>query len=496
VPVTPKAEIKGLFEAGLHDDALARLLELAHGVDRDSEFKVRGDVFLALSAGVAGLAGAGRNQDALRVMDEIRTRYSEEPAPKLRALVVRAFLQMETPIWNSLGEPERALASLDTAWSMVASSDPLIRAGAGVEVLLSKSAQLHSIGRFDEAVVVVDSAMQAIADATSASEAGRTRKALKAIVYKLEDLVALDRGREAVTLGQQLGDLLRGFSSEVMAEEDREERAGSESELARALAQVTGGDAWSELESADRDLTAEELAERAVRLYRIAAPWAVPATTGMPSAVDAAAEVLRNFADGYAMFAVAGGALSPDQRASLPLPRRQDSEASLRAFDVPDWAEAQGHPLTLPDPRTDTNRGAEVYTLERAEEDYFDGRFRQHVTTLTYVYEFLTIIGRFPTGRQAMRDDTVRRTAQQLITVKQAGARLGFVGEASGRTGAAFVGLVIARAVFLASHDEEGAKPIPFPSVAQLREILHETGGYDWLSAANTGLPPWTDLEH
>lgn len=489
--MTAKGEIEALLGVGRHDEAIARCLELARGVERGSEIEARREVFAALLACTDALFRLGHNRDALRATEEIRARFSDDPDLNLRAAVVSVLGRIETAIWLSLEQPERAIESLDMAWAMAASSDRILQSGVGVVVLVNKATVLHSLGRSDEAVVVVDSSMGAIADATLASEADRSKQALKAVLFKLENLLALDRGEEPPALAQQLADLLDTFSSEVAVVEDHEDVPGSEVELARVAAECVNGEAWSELESAAQNLTVEARRERAIGLYRVSEPWAVSAATGATSSADAAAELVRNFADGYAMLSVG---LSPGETARLPLPQRAEAQAHLSPFGVQNWAREQGHPLELPVPPTDPDRaGRPVHGLEASEEEYFDGRFVRDILMLTYFYEFLTVFERFATGREAMRSETMQRMSKYLPIAKQAATRLILVGEDGGRTGAAIVGLLIARDVFIASHDHQDAEPIPLFPAGHLRRILHDTGGHDWLTDHHAPLPSWTD---
>ena len=115
----------------------------------------------------------------------------------------------EAKVWMALREMSKAVASLDEAWALVASTDALVANGAGIQVLLDKATVLHSLGRDEEGIVVLDGVMAAIRSATSAKDNRSSQLALVATMSKLEDLTALDRGHDGRALANQFTDVQR-----------------------------------------------------------------------------------------------------------------------------------------------------------------------------------------------------------------------------------------------------------------------------------------------
>src|SRR4051812_36423979 len=109
---------------------------------------------------------------------------------------------------------------------------------------------------------------------------------------------------------------------------------GTEEQLAAQLAAEHHGECWTTFAAG---VPSEGYAGRALDLYRASAPW----LRDDDGPTLAAAEVLRQIGDGYAMLSHPVGPLP------LPLPLKVFAEVVMRAFGVDTWAAALGHPLEL-----------------------------------------------------------------------------------------------------------------------------------------------------
>lgn len=473
------------------DEAVAHSLLLAQSFGDSSDAQVRLDVANALYAGAKSLGTRGRSDAAVRIAEEISSRFADDPVFRVQA-VVGAALSLVAELQVLDGQPTEAIATHDEALSRAGRVEELTRRGAGVALLLAKSRILANLDRREEAIVVLDSALQAIQEATEGKGALRTRQAAMAIVAKLDNVAALDRYADAQDLGRQLSDVLAhvpGGPPLAVATASAVPEP-SESSLAAALAELINDDeCWAVFEGRT-PISPTEAAERACRLYGVSEPWALPRESTGP--VTSASATVRHVADGYALLTAQW---SPAERSSLPLPRRavMEHHQLLRRQGVAGWAAALGHPLHLREAESDVrSAGTSPGSQAGAEADVSPDVVRGMVKCL-YLYEFIGILSSSRLGLEALKYKQLRAISISYLRAAVDWARSCDTDDASdGRVGVAAACWSISQGFFCVSHGET-LPPSPLsPAEAPLRELLHETGGYAWLVEKGVSLPAWT----
>jgi hypothetical protein len=165
---------------------------------------------------------------------------------------------------------------------------------------------------------------------------------------------------------------------------------GAEEPLAALLVAEHRGECWETFAAGG---VSPAFAGRALDLFRFTRPW----LTGEDPA-RAAAELLRQIGDGYALLS---HPVEP-----RPLPNRLFAEVVIRELGVDRWATALGHPFQVPaievsdaepEPRDETlDLGAAVATA-----------IRRH--------ELLEVLADSPTGRTALRSEGFQRFAVEQL---------------------------------------------------------------------------------
>jgi hypothetical protein len=398
-----------------------------------------------------------------------------------------------------LGRGNEAIASYDKTLALLANaSEPEVPDGT-VAVLLSKGQMLGQLQRVEEAIVVYDSAVSAYRTARAAG--GGTEvlwAAVLALVNKLERLCALDRSEEAHELRAQLIALL-GDVDDTSSDGDRSDTGSvSEVQLAAAVADVSkDGECWRWFEARSEKPPRELMTERAIELYRLSEVWAMPGAEESGLAAHAAASMLRDIADGYAMLT---RRLTPADRATLPLPQRGDAQRTqlIRTLGVDEWAAEHGHPLALPThtPDIDEADPEDVQLLDSRRSEAVDSTegFVRFFLISVYTYDLLTVLCDSPTGRVAFENENFRNRASWQIARARKWVRwiAPYLEDAEG---AAVACVFIAQAFFLASHGEVSSRATLLPGVSTLRDLLRQSGSYDWLIAQTAELPQWLTQE-
>jgi hypothetical protein len=234
------------------------------------------------------------------------------------------------------------------------------------------------------------------------------------------------------------------------------------------------------------------MANRALELYRETAGWLTGHIAAELSDSDgpaiAAAWLVRHFADGYALLA---RRWDPPARNQLSLPSQLLMELAIGQGGVAEWAEAQGHPLELPD---SPDLAEEFVEDNRRQIEDFDWEAQIAPSFLAYVhlYEMLLMLCDSASGRAALQDHSLKDWACRRLSDSRTTA--GWVGQQlEDAAGVAATRILIAEAYFVATHGAAGSAHSLFPSREELRELLIETEAYEWLETQDIELPRWLD---
>jgi hypothetical protein len=450
------------------------------------------DAAKVLWACVNDLGSRGRADAALRVAGGLRSCFAADGSFKVQGQVAAA-LSLVAELQARDGRIADALGTYDDALALIAASDGLTRRGAGVALLLAKARVLATCERFEEAIVRLDGVFSAIKDAGGGNAAMRIRQAAVATVAKLDYLCALDRSRDARRLGEQLSAVLDQSQDAPSSASEAQAPVASESLLAATLGKlVNDRRCWPVFEGHE-SISPHDAAARAVGLYAISDPWAVSASATTPAIVAAA--LIRTIADGYALLS---GAWTAAEKASLPLPHHAESErhALIQQHHVAAWAATEGHPLNLsvldadsPQPRTSQDRppvpsGTAVVSAN----------VLRDLTKCLYLFEFASLLSRSASGREALRYKQLSAvsTGYLRFTVDWSRQISTQGDDDDGRVGVSIACWLIAQGLFAITHSKTGSTPQLFPDEGSLREFLHETGGYAWLTEHNVSMPAWT----
>lgn len=472
------------------DEAVARCLELSHRLGDSPDPQVRSHVVDALVACAKELTGRGSDKGALRVVEEIRSRFAGDPVARIQSLVAGS-LTLAADLQVRAGELETAIAIYDDALSLVAGSEELERRGIDATLLLEKGRVLGNHQRREEAMVVLDNALTAIHRATGRKPALRIRQAAVAVTYKLDQLCALDRFAEASTLMQQLGDMLSDIPSGAADDRAPLVSGASEAALAAAVADIVNdGQCWGVF-GGSIAVSSPEAAQRACRLYSLSDPWIL---SGAPEPVEAAAALVRVIADGYALLA---GKWSSAERASLPLPSRAELERHelLHQRGVAEWSREHGHPLSLILRENEEVGGQQPSTATAGlcGARPAEASLTRNIIKCLCLYELADVLSQSEHGREALRYKLFAAISiEYLMFAMSWGRSANAAGASDGSLVVAVACLQIAEGLFAITHCQSGSDATLFPGKERLRGLLHEAGGYDWLTGLGVSLPAWT----
>ncbi len=483
-------QIGQLIAAGRYRDAMMCCSQLLDRLDNTSSVQSWREAFTAVFAGARGLATAGESQEALRLIEKIRQRFLEAPDWRTRGTAAGALL-LAADIWVNLGQDVEALAAYDDALSLLPPSDEMTSRGLGINLLLRKAQLLSSMGRFEEAIVVLSAVIASVELATTATALLRTRGAGLAIIGKLDSYCALERFGEIPSLSDELVRVLTN-TPEQPYEGISDTEIPSERDLAGALSGVINEDECWRVFDSPVQIPRDAATRHAMQLYGVSEPWAVPVEPGSELPTMVAAAIVRDIADGYALLAESR---SQSDRKTLPLPRRAEFERLrlISDFGVDTWASGHGQPLRSPDgaayvePLID-----EPKFSDESEWEFVEASFTVTVLKVMFVFEFADILARWASGRAVLNDKVFRALcADYLSTARRWRRQLLSHGAHDERAAIMLICQLIAQALFVASHNELQAAAAELP-VDRLRELLHESGGYSWLRARDVPLPPWT----
>ncbi len=472
------------------DEAVARCLELSHRLGDSDDPQVRSHVVDALVACAKELTGRGCDEAALRVVKEVRSRFGGDSVARIQILVAGS-LTLAADLQVRADEPEAAIATYDDALSLVAGSEEMERRGVDATLLLEKGRVLGNHQRREEAIVVLDSALTAIEGATARKPALRTRQAAVAAMYKLDQLCALDRFVEASTLMQQLSDVLGDIPDGAADDRALLAPEASEAALAAALADTVNDDQCWAVFAGSVAISSPEAAQRACLLFRLSDPWVL---SGAPEPVEAAAALVRVIADGYALLA---GRWSSAERASLPLPGRAELERHelLHQRGVAEWSREHGHPLSLT-MRENEAVGAQQPSTAAAGLSWdrpAEASLTRNIIKCLYLYELADVLSQSQHGREALRYKLFAAVSiEYLKFAMNWGRSVNAEAASDGGLAVAVACLQIAEGFFTITHCQSGSTAIVSPRKERLLGLLHEAGGYDWLTGLGVSLPAWT----
>jgi tetratricopeptide (TPR) repeat protein len=458
--------------------------ELVERFGSSSAQSVRRQVLDAMLDKASALRELG--EDELSAHDEIVTRFGAETGADMRDGVVEA-LRRKGHVLSDRGLHGDAITTFDTALTMLAEAASTELMPRTTEVLLSKGIALGAMGRVAGAVVVFDSAA---ATYLAADRAARTSEALvwvvMALTYKTQHLCELGRAGEAdSTLDQlvrALGDVVEPSGDSLSAS-----ASGSEDELARAFAElVVEGECWRIFDPPHRDAPQEELAARAVKLYRLTEHWVSDDHAEL--AVQAAAGFVRDIADGYALLACDW---SDEELARLPLPERAEALRAglIRRFGIDEWLAERGYAGVISESAEE-----EVDDLPTGEQDSDEHRddasvFWQFFLSTLHVYGLRLALCDSSTGREVLGNDNLRSLACGHLSVARRWVR--WLGPEHELAPAATISLLIVQGFFLTSYGEPRSSEEIFPGKDLLREVLDDEDLHSRLEDENGALPAW-----
>ncbi len=474
---------------GRYDEVVVLCAALLASVDVASASPDRNDVIEAVFRHAVALASVS-DDAALGVIELVKSRIIGSQELRLKVFL-GAVISFEGEIRLRRGEDVEAIGACDEALTLLSLSPAVVRRGGAVSALIVKGRALESLGRYEEAIVVLDGALSAVRAADQMTDRKRARHAAKAALLTLDVYVNLQRCEQITDLGASLSEALATLPEHPGAVTEVE--SGSERKLAGAVAQIINdGQCWAVFEG-EQTITRADATQRAMQLYRVSEPWAF-SEFGAPGAVDMAAGIVREVADGYALLALPR---SESERSVLPVPKLSglERDRALHEFGVDDWSREHGHPINLrtsdPDdpavPKTAT--GADRPGWDDVEESFVHGVIRA-----IFEIEIADILSRSRGGRQALHDKLFTALAiSNLSLARRWLQQLAPLGETDPRVGLMIVFQMAARGLFVTSHDaSDDATPGLIPT-DRLRDLLHETDGYEWLADHDIPLPGWAN---
>jgi tetratricopeptide (TPR) repeat protein len=448
---------------------------------------VRRRVLGALVMKATALENLGDLDAALAIYGEIVTRFGGSSEAEIREGLVGALRQKGLALGRH-GRHGEAITTFDEALTLLADPGSVRLPAEASCVLLSKGIELERMGRAAEAVVVYDSAVAAYreADVGARTSAGLVW-AVMALSYKISDLCHLGRSAEADTalsqLTQALGDVAPPSQGAVAPPP-----CANEDDLAGALAEVLAtGEYWRFFDPPAPHVPHQEMAGRALALYRLTDPWVTSEESAL--AVQVAAGLLRDIADGYALLARTWTA---EELARLPLPKKAEEHRArlIRRFGLDEWLAEHGFhgfanvPEITDDPEDDSQLIAPGSDPE-AETDQFWKFFLSAVNT----YGLRLALCDSPNGRQILSDVNLRHFAcRQLATTRRWVRQLGPEHQLAP---AAVMSLLIAQGFFLTSYTKPQSSQDVFPSRNMLHEMFDDPTFREQVEVGNATLPAW-----
>lgn len=293
----------------------------------------------------------------------------------------------------------------------------------------------------------------------------------------MELLCELDRSDEAAEVVTETAELLGDTTTAAASTSPRP----SDDEIAALLASIHAGDCWHTFETPPPD-TREKYDALALTLYRQTDPLLASPVQDWHSPARAAAMLIRQVADGYAL-------LSQLPATAGMLPRRYVFEWAIRIAGIDEWAADHGYPLKLTEASEDIR---DIHDDHTEQPDLADNCAVSCVTAF-YKLDILHQLISSATGRDALQHPTHRWLAtHNLHTARYWGGWAFLHGDdAQPATAAA---ILIAQAHYCATREPHPAELTP--SHDTIRELLHNADGLHWLDARDLTLPAWLRDTH
>jgi len=469
----------------LFDDLLDRF-----GDATDEDVRLR--VASALRQKAYALSVLGRVEEEIATYDEMARRFAAaDTAPRIRRVVADGLARKAATL-EPLGRLSEAIDALDDAIVLLHGSEDPKHVKQHLSNVVERGRLLWSASRGPEAAMVFESAVPAYRTLVAA-QSEFDLDALSRTVFAMVCWVMLlpDPGA-----AHQSADQLAELLGDVAAERDQPRLPAGplpEREIAARLAELWNGESWLEFVTVgEDDATLDSMAHHALEIYRETAAWLTghfaPEVSDPDGPAIAAAWLVRHFADGYALLARRWD--QPD-RSQISLPTQLLMELGIRQGGVEEWAEAQGHPLELPD---SPDLAEEFREDHRHQIQDLDWESQVAPTFIAYVrlYEMLLVLCDSARGRAALQDRRLRDWACGRLADSRNTA--GWVGQnLEDAAGVAGARILIAEAYFVATHGAVDSARDLFPSRRQLCEMLTETEAYEWLETQEIELPDWLD---
>lgn len=260
--------------------------------------------------------------------------------------------------------------------------------------------------------------------------------------------------------------------------------------FARLLAESLADEEWWEAAAtfpSDADWQTETAA-RAVELYRVTSRFVrerLDADEITP--VDHAAGVLRGVADTCAMLSQTWTA---EVRDELHVPTRPLTELVVRLYDLDEWAQALGCPLTLADDKGVPDEAwPEGEVFADMTQDYLVEQFAARAATYANMLDLRADPGDANELRehQDLREGACLEISWSRACMIWIRSHLPTELESIG-----IAMLFIAQAFFVMSREANSDEPL-FPSKDYLRSLLERTDAHVWLYEQGAELPAWLE---
>ena len=390
-------------------------------------------------------------------------------------------LEQKGRILSGSRRSDEAVAAFDKGIETLEGLGSEDRAPLLIEILLHKAEALIYAQRADEALVLLNSAIDVYLEwsAQFADAAAKAKATLAlAVLRKIGTMDTVSR----VVLSSVTEPVLRALGdAPLQPQQPQEDTAPPSSELAALVAETHAGDCWFQFATATDDhVTRGQMAARAVELYVRTLPWLLEAIEPDSSKQEEEEEeedededdeyihrfastiLLRSVADGYALLST-----NTINRSNLPLPTRGLIEWGSRVTGVAAWAEENGYPLVFQEPSESVEALLDeerTKALEQLNTDAAEDLERKFVTAFTVAawgYHVLAHLTSFEDGQRALHDYRLKAFAVTQISQSRWWATWAHH-RMQDAAGAALVMLLMAQTIFVACHMADQPKTTAF----------------------------------
>jgi tetratricopeptide (TPR) repeat protein len=466
-----------LAAAGREEDAIAAYAEVV------ARFGAGGvlpeyDLVCAIHNRGLSLDAIGRYAEAIAAFDDVVARFAGTTDPDVAGMVVAA-LAAKSVVALRVGNTEdgargadKALAVFDRFVAELGTPNAEMRA-AVTTALASKAAALWADAHNSALVAIYDELLARAAPAPAPGVRATVFGALLSFSAVLSNL-GLDEKADALpsTAAKLLGDA--GEPDPPPADEP------SDDELAALLGDTYRSDCWRWFATPDVDRPRDELAARAVDLFRRTAPVIALSGDSEPDSPRiAAAFLVRSVANGYALLS-RPGPVGPGARARLP--SRSMAEIGIRTVGLDRWADDQDRPLGLGEADDDADPSAQAQEAEGS-----IAGFPLAFAKAARVHDLYGIARRSPFAGELLvpeRDRAANAVSRAIDWVEWLSARRPEAAPA------AIAMLLMAQAAFVAARSPAPADEW-FLGPELIRAALDESDVRQWCAEAGVALPGW-----